>query len=233
MHTFKSFETYNVKLSEIASGTFNVPADKLQAVTNFAKTIIAEILLMRKDVEVEFHFNLNMGSIYFGLNKSFPFMHNDEHEFIYPLDGSKSLAEVIDETMEYATYHKTSLPINEFADMFENLKVFDTYFGFNGELYNHIKSSSFAYTNIGYKDNFKGIDLVRMYGANPGVSFKKDDFRINVNNRSWAFDFNGAHLEIHKNIFLNKDSFEPLKISLIALHNLTTGKDSNSLDFLK
>ena len=143
MTEFKQFDTHKVKLSEIAAGSFKVPVEHQPAVNNFVQTLLADILLMRKDVEVEFGFNLNMGQLYFWTNKSFPFIPNDNHEFLYPLDGSKSLAEVIDEAVEEAAYHKSSLPIEEFKDMFENIKAFDDLLDFNGEFYAHMKKSSF------------------------------------------------------------------------------------------
>lgn len=231
MQTFKSFETYNVKLSEIASGILKVPEEHQKAVDYFTKTIISEILLMRKDVDVEFDFNLNMGSLYFRLNKSFPFLQNDSHEFIYPLDSSESIAEVIDSTMEYATYYKPSLPIDEFKDFFENVKAFDQLFEFDGKLYEQLKKSSFSYNNMGCKDTFKDINLVRIYGANPGVSFKKDGISANVNNRCWIFDFDGVHVEINKKVFLKENALEDIKKSLICSYNLAKGENRTTLDF--
>lgn len=233
MTQFKEFEDYKVKLSEIAAGSFKVPAKHVEAVSAFVQSLIAEILLMRKDVEVEFCFNLNMDRLYFGLNKSFPFMHNDYHEFIYPLDGSKSIATVIDTVMEDSTYHKRSLPLDEFASLFANIKLFDDLFGFNGEFHEHMKKSSFSYTNAGSKDVFKGINLVRVFGYTPGVSLKMNGVSINVNNSCWLFDFDGVSLNIKQEQFQKADAAECIKRSLLGLYNLSQGTQHTTLDFLK
>lgn len=233
MTEFKSFDSYKVKLSEIASGSLKVPAQHQPVVDAFVQSLIAEILLMRKDVEVDFAFNLNMGTLYFGLSKSFPFIHNDYHEFLYPLDGSKTLAEVIDETMEESVYHKRSLPIDEFKDLFENIKAFDDLFGFNGELYAHMKKSSFSYTNMGHKDVFKGINVVRVFGSTPGISLKMNGLNVNVNNGYWNFDIDGVSLGIKKEQFHKANSSDCIRNSLLGFYNLSHGTSHTSLDFLK
>jgi hypothetical protein len=233
MTEFKQFDTYDVKLSEIASGSFKVPAEHQPAVNNFVQTLLAEILLMRKDVTVEFAFNLNMGRLYFGLTKSFPFLQNDFHEFIYPLDGSKTIAEVIDETMEDATYHKSTLPLVEFKDMFENIKAFDDLFEFNGEFYSHMKKSSFSYTNMGHKDVFNGIDIVRIFGHTPGVSLKMNGMKVNVNNGYWNFDFDGVTINVNKEQIQKTNGADSIKSSVLGLFNLSQGTDHKTLDFAK
>jgi hypothetical protein len=233
MTEFKQFDTHDVKLSEIASGSFKVPSEHQPAVNNFVQTLLAEILLMRKDVTVEFAFNLNMGQLYFGLTKSFPFLHNDFHEFIYPLDGSKTIAEVIDETMEDATYHKSTLPLVEFKDMFENIKAFDDLFEFNGEFYAHMKKSSFSYTNMGHKDVFNGIDIVRVFGHTPGVSLKMNGMKVNVNNGYWNFDFDGVTINVNKEQIQKADAADCIKNSVLGLYNLSKGTAHKTLDFAK
>ena len=233
MTEFKQFDTHKVKLSEIAAGSFKVPVEHQPAVNNFVQTLLADILLMRKDVEVEFDFNLNMGQLYFGLSKSFPFIPNDRHEFLYSLDGSKSIAEVIDEAVEDAAYHKSSLPIEEFKDMFENIKLFDELFDFKGEFYAHMKQSSFSYTNMGHKDVFKGINLVRVFGHTPGVSIKMNGMSVNVNNSCWIFDFDGVTLNIKKDQFQKDTAAECVKRSVLGLYNLSKGTSHDTFEFLK
>jgi hypothetical protein len=233
MTEFKSFDSYKVKLSEIASGSLKVPAQHQPVIDAFVQSLIAEVLLMRKDVEVDFAFNLNMGTLYFGLSKSFPFIHNDFHEFLYPLDGSKTIAEVIDETMEESVYHKTSLPIKEFTDLFVNIKAFDDLFDFNGELYEHMKTSSFSYTNMGHKDTFKDMGIVRVFGHSPGVSFKMNGIKVNVNNSCWIFDFEGVNLNIKQEQFHKLDAADCIKGSLLSLYNLSCSTNYKSLSCFK
>ena len=233
MTEFKQFDTHKAKLSEIAAGSFRVPIEHQPAVNSFVQTLLADILLMRKDIEVEFDFNLNMGQLYFGLSKSFPFIPNDRHEFLYPLDGSKPLAEVIDEAVEEAAYHKSSLPIEEFHDMFANIKLFDELFDFNGEFYAHMKKSSFSYTNMGHKDVFNGINLVRVFGHSPGVSIKMNGMSVNVNNSCWIFDIDGVKLDIKKEQFEKTNASECIKHALLGFYNLSKGTNHTTLDFLK
>jgi hypothetical protein len=233
MTEFKQFDTYDVKLSEIASGSFKVPAEHQPAVNKFVQTLLAEILLMRKDVAVEFSFNLNMGDLYFGLTKSFPFIPNDYHQFIYPLDGSQSIAEVIDGTMEDAAYYKSNLPLVEFKDMFENIKAFDDLFEFNGEFYAHMKKSSFSYTNMGHKDVFNGIEIVRIFGHTPGVSLKMNGMKVNVNNGYWNFDFDGVTINVNKEQIQKADAADCIKNSVLGLYNLSKGTAHKTLDFAK
>jgi len=233
MTKFKSFDVYNVKLSEIADGDFIVNSEFKPVVTSFIKSLISEILLMRQDIEVEFNFNLNMGCLYVGFNKSFPFLQNDQHDFIYKLDGSVSMAEIIDTAVEESAYHKRSLPIDEFNSLFTNIKVFDELFGFDGEFYQHMKKSSFSYTNIGHKDTFKGINIVRMFGSSPGVSLKIDGFNVNVNNTYWHFDIGGFSLQVHKDQFLKSESHNCIKQSVLGFYNLSKGTTYESFDFLK
>ncbi len=233
MIEFKSFETYNVKLSEIAFGSFKVPKEHQSVVEQFSYKLISEILLMRKDVVVEFRFNLNLGNLYFGLSKSFPFIVNDFHEFVYPLNGKTSIAEVIDDVMSDSGYYKTSLPIEDFNDMFKSIKLFDDLFEFDGQFYNHIKKSSFSYNNMGYKDVFNGINLIRIFGHSPGVSIKMNGMSINVNNSCWIFDFDGVNLNIKKEQFQKPDSSECIKNTLLGLYNLSKGTSHKDLSFLK
>lgn len=233
MTEFKQFDTHTAKLSEIAAGSFKVPVEHQPAVNNFVKTLLADVLLMRKDVEVEFGFNLNMGQLYFWTNKSFPFIPNDHHEFLYPLDGSKTIAEVIDEAVEEAAYHKSSLPLVEFKDMFENIKAFDDLFEFNGELYAHMKKSSFSYTNMGHKDVFNGIEIVRIFGHTPGVSLKMNGMKVNVNNGYWNFDFDGVTINVNKEQIQKADAAYCIKNSVLGLYNLSKGTAHKTLDFVK
>jgi len=233
MTEFKSFETYNVTLSEIAAGSLKVPVEHQPAVNNFVQTLLADILLMRKDVSVEFTFNLNMGRLYFGLTKSYPFIRNDFHEFLFELDGSKPIAEIIDETVEESVYNKRSLPIEEFHNMFANIKLFDDLFGFNGEFYAHMKKSSFSYTNMGHKDVFNGINLVRVFGHSPGVSIKMNGLSVNVNNSCWIFDIDGVKLDIKKEHFEKANANECIKNALLGFYNLSKGTNHTTLEFLK
>lgn len=231
MAEFKSFEDHTAKLSEIANGTFLVKAEYRPIVSGFIQNLIADILLMRSDVSVTFAFNLNMDRLYFALSKSFPFIPNEIHEFIYPLDGSKTLSEVIDDAIEEASYYKSSLPIDEFKDLFVNIKAFDELFNFNGEFYSHMKKSSFSYTNIGHKDVFNGIDIVKVFGHSPGVSLKFNDISINVNNSCWIFAFDGVEINIKKEQFLKPGAFESIKQSVLGLYNLSKGTDHTSFEF--
>lgn len=233
MTEFKQFDTHTAKLSEIASGFFKVPVEHQPAVNNFVKALLADVLLMRKDVEVEFGFNLNMGQLYFWTNKSFPFIPNDNHEFLYPLDGSKSIAEVIDEAVEDAAYHKSSLPIEEFQSMFANIKLFDDLFDFKGEFYAHMKKSSFSYTNMGHKDVFNGLNLVRVFGHSPGISIKMNGMSVNVNNSCWIFDIDGVKLDIKKEQFEKTNASECIKHALLGFYNLSKGTNHTTLDFFK
>lgn len=233
MTKFKSFDVYTVKLSEILNGDFAVNPEYKPTVERFIKTLVSEILLMRQDIEVEFNFNLNMGCVYVGFNKSFPFLQNDQHDFIYKLDGSVSIAEVIDNAVEESAYHKRSLPIDEFNSMFTNIKALDSLFEFGGQFYEHMKKSAFSYTNIGHKDTFNGIKLVRMFGANPGVSLTMDGMKVNVNNTCWIFDIDGFSLNVHKDQFLKTDSSDCIKRSLLGFYNLSKGTNYENLDFFK
>lgn len=233
MTDFKSFETYTLKLSEIAAGTLKVPVEHQPAVNGFVQSLLSDILLMRQDVTVEFSFNLNMNRLYFGLSKSFPFIHNDYHEFLYPLDGSMTLAEVIDETVEESAYNKRSLPIDDFQDMFVNLKAIDNLFDFNGQFYDHMKRSSFSYTNMGHKDVFNGMNVVRIFGHSPGVSLKMNGMKVNVNNSCWIFDFDGVNIEIKKENFQKPEAAACIRNSLLTLYNLSKGTHHTTLDFLK
>lgn len=233
MAEFKSFETYNVKLSEIAAGSLKVPVEHQPAVNNFVQTLLADILLMRKDVEVEFTFNLNMGQLYFGLTRSYPFIHNDYHEFLFALDGSKPIADIIDETIEESVYNKRSLPIEEFQEMFANIKFFDELFDFNGEFYAHMKKSSFSYTNMGHKDVFKGINLVRVFGHSPGVSLKMNGLSVNVNNSCLIFDFDGVSLNIKKEQFQKNNAIDYIRSSVLGFYNLSQATSYATFEFLK
>lgn len=233
MTEFKEYETYNVNLSEISSACFKVPEEKKAVITEIVTNMISDILLMRPDTSVEFSFNLNRNSIYLGFTKSYPFLKNNFHEFIYPLDNSKKLSDVIDETMDEAVYYKTALPIDDFKDFFVNIKAFDELFNFNGELYSFIKKSSFYYTNIGFKDVFNGINIVRIFGNTPGVRLDMNGVSANINNNSWNFEFDGLSICVKNEQICKPEGKDCIKKTLISFYNLSKGTNINNLDSIK
>jgi hypothetical protein len=96
-----------------------------------------------------------------------------------------------------------------------------------------MKQSSFSYTNMGHKDIFKGINLVRIFGHTPGVSIKMNGMSVNVNNSCWIFDFDGVTLNIKKDQFHKDNAAECIKRSVLGLYNLSKGTSHDTFEFLK
>ena len=96
-----------------------------------------------------------------------------------------------------------------------------------------MKKSSFSYTNMGHKDVFNGIEIVRIFGHTPGVSLKMNGMKVNVNNGYWNFDFDGVIINVNKEQIQKPNAADSIKASVLALYNLSKGTDHKTLDFAK